>query len=421
MFVGLRKLTIFYDSLRYSLVPSEKMLLSSINRYNDSKRKCLDKYGINVHKAGQSEKTVTTGVPRFQELLNATKSPKMVNCKIFFKDGNKTVQELRQKVGHNFVCLQLKDLALEMEVIIDKEEESWYECFKLLYNDNFTKYTDCISVKLNTELMFKHKLHVSDISKVIENEYDDIFCVFSPLNNEQLDIFLDTSTIDFSEQRLLFINPENVKEVYMEECVLPILNKLVICGIPGITNIYYTNENKEWYLETDGTNFKKLLGNPIIDMTRLHSNNVWDIFETLGIEAAREFLINEFLTIMEGINDCHVKLLVEKMTYNGTINSISRYTLRKDESGPFSKISFEESVDGFIRAAFAADVEKLKGVSGSIIIGKRAHMGTGMVDLKMDIQQFKNSIPVFKDKNNEGVVREEKIVPKIKPYPYMLK
>ena len=51
MFVGLRKLTIFYDSLRYSLVPSEKMLLSSINRYNDSKSKCLDEYGINVHKA----------------------------------------------------------------------------------------------------------------------------------------------------------------------------------------------------------------------------------------------------------------------------------------------------------------------------------------------------------------------------------
>jgi hypothetical protein len=86
------------------------MLLSSINRYNDSKRKCLDEYGINVHKAGQSEKTVTTGVPRFQELLNATKSPRMVNCKIFFKDGNKSVQELRETVGNNFVCIYLKDL-----------------------------------------------------------------------------------------------------------------------------------------------------------------------------------------------------------------------------------------------------------------------------------------------------------------------
>ena len=51
MFVGMKEMTILYDCLRYSLVPSEKMLLSSINRYSDSKRKCLDEYGINVHKA----------------------------------------------------------------------------------------------------------------------------------------------------------------------------------------------------------------------------------------------------------------------------------------------------------------------------------------------------------------------------------
>ena len=48
-------------------------------------------------------------------------------------------------------------------------------------------------------------------------------------------------------------------------------------------------------------------------MTRLQSNNVWDIYENLGIEAAREYLIEEFINIMEGINSCHVKLLVEKM------------------------------------------------------------------------------------------------------------
>ena len=110
--------------------------------------------------------------------------------------------------------------------------------------------------------------------------------------------------------------------------------------ISGIKNIYFTNENNEWFIETDGTNFQELLGHPIVNMEKLQSNNVWDIFETLGIEAAREFLIQEFLNIMDGINICHVKLLVEKMTYSGTISSISRYTLRKDESGPMAKSSW---------------------------------------------------------------------------------
>jgi DNA-directed RNA polymerase beta' subunit len=365
------------------------MLLSSINRYNDSKKKYLDEYGINVHKAGQSEKSVTVGVPRFQELLNATKTPRMVNCKIFFNEGNKTIQELRNTINHNLVCLTMKDLINNMKVIMNKKPEKWYEIFKILYNDNFSEHKNCISVNFNSKILFKYRLTLQDIANKIENNYDDLFCVFSPDEKERMDIFIDTSNIKLSEERLLFIDQNNVEEIYIEECVLPILEKMIVCGIPGVESIYYTHtDDNEWYVETDGSNFKKLLGHPIIDMTRLQSNNVWDIYETLGIEAAREFLISEFISIMEGINECHVKLLVEKMTYNGTISSISRYTLKKDESGPLSKASFEESVDNFLKSAFAGDIERTKGVSASIICGKRAKMGTGMMDLKVNLNML---------------------------------
>ena len=259
-----------------------------------------------------------------------------------------------------------------------------------------------------------------DISRVIESQYDDIFCIFSDLDNNQLDIFIDTTDIKFSEDKLLFVTEENANEIYLEECVQPILEKLIIFGVSGIKNIYFTNENGEWYVETDGSNFQELLGHPIVKMEKLHSNNVWDIFENLGVEAAREFLIQEFLSIMEGINICHVKLLVEKMTYSGTISSISRYTLRKDESGPFARSSFEESQENFLKSALSGDIEKIKGVSATIICGKRPLCGTGFMDLKIDIKQLKNAIPVFRDKINEGVIKEQKAVTKIKPYPVRL-
>ena len=376
--------------------------------------------GLNIrdtfHKAGQSEKTVIQGVPRFLELLNASKNPRIVNCKIFFKEMNKTVQELKENIAYNLVCLTFKDLIKSVEVVLNKEPESWYDVFKILYNDNFEDYEHCLSVKLNSELMFKYKINVNDIAKIIEKEYTDLYCVFSPINNEILDIYVDVSNIKLDKEKLLFVTSENINEIYIEECVQPILEKLIICGIEGISSIYYTHENDEWFVETDGTNFKKLLGHPIIDMTRLHSNNVWDVYENLGIEASREFLINEFISIMEGINSCHVKLLVDKMTYTGTISSISRYTLRKDESGPCSKASFEESIEIFLKASFAGDIEKTKGVSASIICGKRARCGTGFVDLKIDVEQLKNAIPVFLDKDNEGVVVEQKAITKIKPF-----
>ena len=313
----------------------------------------------------------------------------MVNCKIFFKDGNETVQDLRNTVAHNLVCLTLKDISHSITLSLNKSHEWWYDTFKILYNNRFESFEHCLSIKLNTKIMFKYRLTIEQIANKIEEEYDDLKCVFSPPSIGQLDIFVDVTNIKFNEKQLLFVNEENAHEIYLDECVQPILEKMIICGIPGILNIYFTKTDKdEWYVETDGSNFRKLLGHSIVDETRLRSNNVWDIYETLGVEAARQFLIDEFLEIMEGINNCHVKLLVDKMTYTGTISSITRYTLRKDESGPMSKASFEESMENYIKASFECDTEKTKGVSASIICGKRANIGTGFCDLKVNIKKL---------------------------------
>jgi len=346
------------------------------------------------HKAGQNEKSVTQGVPRFQELLNATKSPRVVNCKIYFEKGNKTISELRETVNHQIVCLKLKDLALKMEIKMNKEKEIWYDSFNILYNSDYTKFEHCVSIQVNTTLMYKYRIEMMDIAKKIEEEYNDLHCVFSSINIGQLDIFVDMTKIKFTEKQLLFITEENMHEIYLDECVVPQLETMILFGIEGIENIYFIKEDDEWILETDGSNFKKLLGHPIVNMRKVLSNNVWDIYEALGIEAARQFLLQEFENIMDGINICHVKLLVEKMTFIGSISSISRYTLRKDESGPLSKASFEESVEHMVKSAFAGDVEKTKGISASIICGKRASIGTGFVDLKINMKKIHLAKPV---------------------------
>ena len=302
MFVGVRNLTNFNDRLRYSLAPPEKVSLIYIDECNDTGSKCLVEHGTSVHKAGQGDKTVTSGVPRFQELLNATKSPRMVNCKIYFNTGNKTIQELRETVGHNLVCLTLPDFAENISINMKKESEPWYDAFKILYNDRFSEHTDCVTIKLNKKILFKYRINIQEIADRLEEEWDDLHCVFSSQDIGQIDVFVDMSKIKFTETQLLYVTDENVNEIYMDECVVPNLEKLVFFGIPGIQNVYYTNDGDtgEWYVETDGSNFRKLLGHPIVDMSRLHSNNVWDIYQTLGIEAAKKFLNLEFESIMEG-------------------------------------------------------------------------------------------------------------------------
>jgi len=364
------------------------------------------------HKCGQAEKQVTQGVPRFQELLNATKAPRNVNCKIYFKQETKSIQDLRRHVNHQIACLTVSDICESIQIQMNKEEEDWYKIYREIYSKNqdyFENHQHCLTLKFKANMLYKYRIRLEDVVRKIESEFADLFCVSSPYSLYQVDIFVDMSKIKFTDKQLLFITEDNAEEIYLDECVLPMLENLVLFGIPGIQNIYFLLENKgekneEWMLETDGSNFKALLGHPLVDMTRLHSNNVWDIYENLGIEAARLFLIAEFESIMEGINMCHIKLLVEKMTFTGTISSISRYTLRKDESGPLSKASFEESVDHMVKSAFAGDIEKTRGVSASIICGKRAAIGTGIVELKINNKKLIHAKPVFFEK---GIVHEK--------------
>lgn len=355
------------------------------------------------HKAGVSEKTMTAGVPRFQELLNATKKPNIVNHKIYYPKQHETIQSLRSEVKDSIVGLMMEDLQLSMDICMNKADESWYEAYKIIYQeDRFAQHDHCISIKLNMKKLYEFSLTMQQIAEFIHNEYGDLFCVFSPPEIGQFDIFIDTNpdVITLPDDRVAFIDSENATEIYMEECVFPTVTDLCIKGIPGILEIFYTKDENtdEWFVETNSidskkisshySSYKRLLALPNIDMTRTISNNVWDIYEVLGVEAAREFLIEEFMSIMEGINSVHAEMLVDRMTYGGDINSISRYTLRKDESGPMGKASFEETQENFIKAAAQGDCEPTAGVSASIICGKRARIGTGMTSLKIDLSQL---------------------------------
>ena len=357
------------------------------------------------HKAGMSEKTTTTGVPRFKELVNATKNPKMVNHTIFFRRNHETITDIRRAVNHKIAGFTLSDIAETMRVEMFKSDESWYDSYKILFDDKFSEYEHCISIKLNMEKLLEYNLTMKQIVNKIESEYIDLHCVFSPASLGQLDIFVDTTNIELPKHRLLFVDSENAVEIYMEECVLPALEKMYICGIPGISEIFFAKKDAVWTVDTNGfiskhcDTFRELLALPEVDYTKTLSNNVHDIYSVFGIEAARQFLIEEFSETMgHDVNVCHTKLLCDRMTHNGIISPITRYTLKTDSSGPIGKASFEESLDNFLKAGVQGQREPTRGVSASIICGKRASMGTGMIDVLINIAE----LPVAERRKSSG-------------------
>lgn len=361
------------------------------------------------HKAGMSNVVMTTGVPRFLELLNATKNPRIINHKIYFKENTDTIQSLRDQVGHNFVGVTLDDISESISSVLEPVDEPWYEIHTMLYGIPHFEKTVCIRVKLSQRKLYGFKLGIQEIVDRIHTEYDDLFCVFSPPTIGQIDIYVNTSTITLPEEYQDIVGEDKIINIFLEECVIPRLEKMYICGIPGILEVFYTKDigvENEWYVETNAkipkksklknttplTNqinaYKQILSNPAVDASKTISNNIWDIYEVLDIEAAREYLLYELKGIMENINPCHAKVLVDKMTFGGTISSITRHTLKKEESGPMGKASFEESLDNFLTAGAAGDSESTRGVSAAITCGKLAEIGTGMFKIGIDIDNL---------------------------------
>jgi DNA-directed RNA polymerase beta' subunit len=349
------------------------------------------------HKAGSSEKTVTTGVPRLEELLNATKDQNSSNCIVYMEKKYDTLEEMRNTIAHSVVELTFGKISKSSTIIMNKKPEPWYESFRLIYGDRYSNidYTDCISFKLNSDILFEYKLNMEKIRDILLEEYSDMRCIFSPDSIGQMDIFVDTTNINLPENRLLFITADNASEIYLEEVVQPVLNKFVICGINRIEAIYLKDDIQTF--ETDGSNLEKLLGLPFVDSTKTISNNIWEIYNVLGIEATRKFLIEELMMIMEGINKCHIQLLADKMTNGGIISSISRYSMRTSDSGPLGKASFEETMDNFLKAAIYGQEEETKGVSSSIICGKRSQIGSGFCELRINVDCLPGQVKILSE------------------------
>jgi len=359
------------------------------------------------HKAGSSDKQPVTSM--FAELLNTTKESKNPQFIVYFKEKYESIENIRKALGNTIVQISLAKIIKSYELCTENSNEPWYEAYFIL--ENTVKKSDLppsyISVNVDMTLLYTYKITLKSIADFFNNCSENITCVYSPDCYAQLHIYSTVEELDIPEQIKELMKEEEITISYLEDVVLPNILCLNICGITGIENIFFLKEKEEWILETQNTRekpstssvdnsasrFKKILAHPCVDETRTISNNVWDIYKTLGIEAARQFMIEEFAKIMDSINICHIKLLVEKMTFTGIVCSITRYTMRLDrDREPLGKATFEEAVDHMRAACITGSTDNVREVSASIICASRANLGTGLCSLKMDLETIKEEI-----------------------------
>jgi DNA-directed RNA polymerase II subunit RPB1 len=400
------------------------------------------------HSAGLTIKSVVVGVPRFSELLNATKDPKMVNCLIYLTEPFTDISGIRKRIGNSFTEITLKRLYKSSE-FIKEPLEKWHYLFCDVYDIDASNLGWRIRFELNRDVVYEYQVTMRAIKEAIEEAFPTMTVLYTPESKGIIDVFIDEyrnekgnkeedeegdeideeeadeidddnkqdkddkedkdvdDVIDEEEEeeedeiedkKTIELVHEELEETYeddmvmIEDKIIPQLLSLHISGINGINSIFFEkrkNDVEEWVITTEGSNLYGIFADPLVDKKRSLCNNMWEINRVFGIEATRQFLIEEFMDVVTSdgtfVNSSHVELLVDLMVYTGSIISISRYGQKKVGSGPLSKASFEESLENFLKAGLNSEKETTDGVSASIMLGKIPKTGTGVFDLKMDI------------------------------------
>jgi intein/homing endonuclease len=433
------------------IIPDEKEYVYDFSVENDETFALQS--GIIVHNtlntfhlAGTSSANVLVGVPRFNELLNCSKNQKTNVMKAKFLTPSTDLQTTRDKA--RCICEEkyIDQCIISHDICYRKydnlnSDKNWYDIFDMFYNTNYKKCDWSIRLVFKKLMVFQYKLTTAKIAAKIENEYKDCHCVFSPDNLCIVDVYVDTSNVDVpslilsikkktkstTEEKQKKIEeesdeddekekkkkkPEKIKRelitddnkdyFFMRDVALDHIMNIRLNGIEGITKVFYNQDvkTKEWSIETAGTNMRETMNHPDIDFRYVVSNNMWEIFETLGIEATRRFLIEEFTSIISSggtfVDPSHIVLLSDGMTYTGAIVSVNRYGIGKD-GGVLSLSSFEQSHQNMLEAPAKGLSDNTKSVSAAIILGKMMPLGTNYFDVISDFKKIiKLKIPANK-------------------------
>ena len=156
----------------------------------------------------------------------------------------------------------------------------------------------------------------------------------------------------------------------------------------------------------------KIFAQKGVDYKRTNSNDVIEINDVLGIEAARNILVKELVDVIEGsgqsINNRHIHLLTENMTHRGYLMSVDRFGINRSDKGPLAKCSFEETPGILFQAALFGEYDNLEGVSANIMVGQVPQCGTGITDILLDEVKFIKQVQEI-EADKEDIILEKEL------------
>lgn len=325
------------------------------------------------HSAGISTMNVTLGVPRLKELINVSKNIKSPCMKIKYKD---------PALEHELCGVFLKRFVTKTEIMHKYPSPDFeLEYMELMDIDSLGESIEdtewSISYTVNVNELEASGLDLLTVTLWLNKTFNHIWCSCSASS----DVIL-----------IRLFSSNNGLDTYSK--IKQLSNKLLYeVNIKGYKNVTKCVMNGE-YIETMGIDLDNVLTNEGVDPYGTSCNDVITAYNVLGIEAARAVLLNEITKVIEFdgsyVDYRHISMLIDTMTYKGNLMAITRHGINRTETGVLMRCSFEETVNIITDAATYAEYDAMKGVTEHIIMGKTAKVGTGTIDVMVDMEKLMN-------------------------------
>ncbi len=301
------------------------------------------------HYAGVEEFSVTQGLPRLIEIVDARRFPSTPQMEIYLEKGYRESEGTAIKVHNRIEQIRIEQITHD----IDLDFINWQ-----------------LSINLIPEICEKKGIEIDEIPEILKR-------------------YKKKGTIK-REGNSIIINP-GIEDLQSLQKLREKILKKVVKGIRGVKRGLLTpsDDTKEWVIKTEGTNMQSVVQIEGVDTTRTVSNHIHEIEKLYGIEAARNMIIFEAQKVLEqqglDVDQRHLLILSDLMCVDGSIQSIGRHGISGSKSSVFARAAFEVTVNQLLDAGLYGEEERLLGIPENVIIGQVTPIGTGRVSIMFDL------------------------------------
>jgi len=301
------------------------------------------------HYAGVAELSVTQGLPRLIEIVDARKNPSTPTMKIYLADDIAEDRNAAKRIARNIEMILVESVASNISIDLLRQ---------------------AIDIRFDPELMEDKALTVEIIAEAIkakikakgEVEAGDNTIFVYPTGETLADL-----------QRL----SEKIREVRVK-------------GIDDVTHVVIRKESNRYVLYTEGSNLQDALEIADVNPHKIYTNNLKEIYQVLGIEATRNAIIQEAMNVLNeqgmDVDVRHIILVADMMTADGAIRQIGRHGISGSKNSALARAAFEVTIKHLLGAGIAGTKDPLKGITENVILGQLIPLGTGSIDLLMNPQ-----------------------------------